>query len=439
MSLHEVISIIKKLSDAGVKHIQLLGGEPIYRKDFFEILRFIENTEIKVGINTNGVLLTKSNVNELLSLSCIDMIIVSIDGLNDTHNKIRGANIYTKVIDNIDYLVKRRRELRHGLIIGVNTVITKDNFSELDELIRKLDSVGIDEWIGLELIKQEAKSFIHEFTYDETIDILRKLGEIKKTVTCRIVPKLCFPLLVDYVNKRFGFKLDLPLHGCGAGLTFAYIDWKGFFYPCDRFIENFYTENSYKEKNLEKINLITKNPIDAITSPLFKEFNFAYIEPMINKSYDCCKCAFYQRECYPCIALKHFFNNVSSPLDCETLFKIELNRVADAINRDFSIKKKVALNTYITLNSNNNMMYIFNHDNNQIYRLDDQPHIGMIEELLKQKSPVKMHDLILSWLKNISATKSFVNNHETDEIIQSFLDIITDFINQDIVRDEDDE
>lgn len=90
MSTQEVLSIIEKLTDAGVKHIQLLGGEPIYRKDFFEILRFIENTEIKVGINTNGVLLTKSSVDKLLSVSCIDMIIVSIDGLNDTHNKIRG-------------------------------------------------------------------------------------------------------------------------------------------------------------------------------------------------------------------------------------------------------------------------------------------------------------------------------------------------------------
>lgn len=63
----------------------------------------------------------------------------------------------------------------------------------------------------------------------------------------------------------------------------------------------------------------------------------------------------------------------------------------------------------------------------------------MIEELLKQEFPVKMCDLILLWLKNISAAKYFVNNHETDEITQSFLDIITDFINQDIVRYKDDE
>jgi MoaA/NifB/PqqE/SkfB family radical SAM enzyme len=96
----------------------------------------------------------------------------------------------------------------------VNTVITKDNFSELDELIRKLDSVGINEWTGLQLIKQKGKSFIPKFTYDETIDILRKLGEINKVVKCQIVPKLCFPLVVDYVNNKFGFNLDLPLHAC---------------------------------------------------------------------------------------------------------------------------------------------------------------------------------------------------------------------------------
>jgi hypothetical protein len=82
---------------------------------------------------------------------------------------------------------------------------------------------------------------------------------------------------------------------------------------------------------------------------------------------------------------------------------------------------------------------LFIHNSNQIYSLDDRPRIGMIEELLKQEFPVKTRDLMLSWLENISATQSFVNNHETGGIIQQFLDIITDFVNQDIVRCEDDE
>lgn len=129
----------------------------------------------------------------------------------------------------------------------------------------------------------------------------------------------------------------------------------------------FYTENLYKEKRLEKVNLINRYPLEAITSPLFKEFNFAYVEPMLNQSYDCCKYAFYQRECYPCVTLKHFFNDVSSPLDCAHLFEIEMNRVMDTISSNFSIKKKVILNKYITLNSNNNVMYLFNHHSNQIY------------------------------------------------------------------------
>ncbi|MDR0557891.1 MAG: hypothetical protein LBG43_08530 [Treponema sp.] len=63
----------------------------------------------------------------------------------------------------------------------------------------------------------------------------------------------------------------------------------------------------------------------------------------------------------------------------------------------------------------------------------------MIEELLKQEFPVKMRDLMLSLLENISAAQSFVNNHETGGIIQHFLDITTDFVNQDIVRCEDNE
>ncbi|MDR1218760.1 MAG: hypothetical protein LBK73_04025 [Treponema sp.] len=82
-----------------------------------------------------------------------------------------------------------------------DSFITKDNFLELDELIRRLDPVGIDEWIGLQLIKQEGKSFVPEFAYDETIDILQRLGEINEAVKCWIVPVKMRDLMLSWLKN----------------------------------------------------------------------------------------------------------------------------------------------------------------------------------------------------------------------------------------------
>lgn len=105
----EKCAIIDQCAINKIPHIQLLGGEPLYTPRFFDLLEYIASKMITVGINTNGVMLSNGNVNRIISMNCVNDILVSLDGLRDTHNTIRGANIYDKVLRNVSLLVEKKK------------------------------------------------------------------------------------------------------------------------------------------------------------------------------------------------------------------------------------------------------------------------------------------------------------------------------------------
>lgn len=428
-----VLSIISKLSACGVKHIQFLGGEPFYRKDFIDILTFINTkTTITTGVNTNGVMLKKETADAVLKLDCLNSIIISLDGLKETHDATRGARVYDTIMANIAYLVEQRRVKEHKLGISINTVVNKVNKPEIAALIKTLSAAGVDEWIGLQLVNKKGDDFVPEFTTAELIDILLLLGALKKEVACKITPKLAHPLVIDYINKTHGFELNISQHSCGAGLSFAYIDWNGFVYPCDRFTKDSNTEQIYNENHLKPVNLAAIEPIQAVTSPLFKAFNFAYVEPLESSNDPCRKCDFYLNACNPCIALRHFQEYKVCAPECEYVFKKEQERLEDEIKNSFTCGVKVKMSEYVTLHCGKDAVHLFDHKNNQVYKLHDAAYSSMAKALTLPQEAVKECDLITLWFKEIAQTKSFVNSSAND-VIELFDGALRDLISNGVV------
>lgn len=96
----------------GEKCIVFYGGEPLLNIDFIkEIMRFFRNDHIKFGIQTNGTLLRRLPQEEL---TLFDMIMVSIDGYEVSHDRFRGRGTYRTVIDNVNNIkniIKQRNTI----------------------------------------------------------------------------------------------------------------------------------------------------------------------------------------------------------------------------------------------------------------------------------------------------------------------------------------
>ncbi|GAI36468.1 unnamed protein product, partial [marine sediment metagenome] len=95
--------------DLGARVFGNVGKEPLLNWDktksilsYFNKKREIEG-KIKFGIVTNGLLMDNEKAEELRELN-LDYIDISIDGIENTHDIIRGKGTYKKTIQNISKL-----------------------------------------------------------------------------------------------------------------------------------------------------------------------------------------------------------------------------------------------------------------------------------------------------------------------------------------------
>ena len=89
-----------------VTAIQLSGGEPMTRKDFFYILSYLrEKFNGTIILSTNGTLINNNNVKMITDM--VDVVDMSIDGVNEEScSQIRGIGVFQKVINSIELLKK---------------------------------------------------------------------------------------------------------------------------------------------------------------------------------------------------------------------------------------------------------------------------------------------------------------------------------------------
>ncbi|OLS14216.1 MAG: radical SAM domain protein [Promethearchaeota archaeon CR_4] len=107
---------------AGAHSASLTGGEPTLRMD---VIRDAYNIFPIIQIATNGVKKVPEDI------KCC--IWVSIDGDEEIHNKIRGATIYQKVLENISG-DKR---------VAISTTLTTENYDQVLTITRQMKMVGV--------------------------------------------------------------------------------------------------------------------------------------------------------------------------------------------------------------------------------------------------------------------------------------------------------
>ena len=82
ISTERAIELLNECGDLGVRSLRFTGGEPLLRKDFFEILAAAKTSAFKhIIIQTNGLLIKK--LHKEINASPITDVAVSIDGLKE--------------------------------------------------------------------------------------------------------------------------------------------------------------------------------------------------------------------------------------------------------------------------------------------------------------------------------------------------------------------
>jgi MoaA/NifB/PqqE/SkfB family radical SAM enzyme len=121
-------NILKQIYDSGAFGIAFEGGEPLLRTDLAEILAFSRSLPLHTSLITNGTLL-ESKIDEIARY--VDGVVyVSLDGLEKTHDTIRGFNgCFRRAVRGITVS-------REKVSVTINTTIMAENIHEIEDLVK---------------------------------------------------------------------------------------------------------------------------------------------------------------------------------------------------------------------------------------------------------------------------------------------------------------
>lgn len=137
-----VFDQIARRYDASQIMIDVSGGEPLMRRDLFEIMRYAVSLGFRWGLVTNGTLLTEDVV-RALGESDLRTASISIDGLFELHDRIRSfPGSFRRIVAGVERLSR----LPSMETIMITTVVSKHNISHLPEIRDYLLRLPIQVW-----------------------------------------------------------------------------------------------------------------------------------------------------------------------------------------------------------------------------------------------------------------------------------------------------
>ena len=132
----------------------ITGGEPLLRRDFFEITGYANKLGFNWGMTSNGTLITK-DVAKRLKETGMKTVSISVDGLEETHDEFRRTKGgFKRTIEGVKNLLEQDFNS-----VQVTTVVTKKNISQLDSLFDLMCELDVDSWrvINIEPIGRALK------------------------------------------------------------------------------------------------------------------------------------------------------------------------------------------------------------------------------------------------------------------------------------------
>ena len=221
----------KVFDETNPSYLNLTGiGEPLLNKDLFRIISYAKKHNSIIKLDTNATLLNEENAKKLLETQ-INIISVSIDSINKKiYEKIRKNAKFETTISNLRFLVELRNKEKCKTKIHINFVLQKENISELTEMIKFFDSIGIDSINGdialpLGENKNEEK---REISIIERKRIKKALENLKTKAS----------LNIEHVQEFLERGYSSHKKNCFYPWYYPSITWDGCLVPCCYICDN---------------------------------------------------------------------------------------------------------------------------------------------------------------------------------------------------------
>ena len=218
-SLEAVLNQYSRLlEEYGFKgYLNITGGEPLAHPDLFWLLEEAGNRGITTAVLTNGTLIGRREAAELKRLD-VDYVQVSLDGLRETHDKIRGEGSF-------DLAIRGIRELKaQGIYVTVAFTAQRENHKELGRLADFCNNLGADKlWFDRVVIPKDEDKNNLSLSSKEYSALCRKASRLNRQ------GKISCARALQFISCK-----EKNIYSCNAGSRLLAILADGTVMPCRR-------------------------------------------------------------------------------------------------------------------------------------------------------------------------------------------------------------
>ncbi len=211
--------------ELGTEMLILTGGEPLLRRDIYDIASYASSRGIWVVMGTNGVLINEYVADRMIECG-VKGVGISIDSVDpEKHNAFRGGP------DAWKYSVRALEICRSkGLEVLVQSTIMEENRHEIADLLKFARDHGAWSLNAYFLVKTGRGTGMNELSAEATEECLRELIEAQTEYQPMLVRSKCAPQF-----KQLAYEMGkggLESGGCMAGTEYCRITPEGNVTPC---------------------------------------------------------------------------------------------------------------------------------------------------------------------------------------------------------------
>ena len=265
----QCITMIDDLAEFGVPVLLFSGGEPTVHPRLVEYAQYAVSKGMRAVISTNGTLITKEKAKILKEIG-LSYVGISLDGLEETHDKFRGVKgSFKKVMAAIENCQQV------GIKVGLRFTINKRNVKDIPGIFDLLEEKNIPRACFYHLVYSGRGSEIakEDLSHEETRKVLDLIMDRTKDLHDRNLPKevltvdnhadgpYVYQRLLDEDPERAAEVLELleMNEGNNSGRGIGCISWDGEVHP-DQF---------WREKSLGNVK---DKPFSEIWTNVDNEF-----------------------------------------------------------------------------------------------------------------------------------------------------------------------
>ena len=175
-------ALIDQIAAMHVPIFVFTGGDPLKRKDVFELIRYAADKDVKVALTPSATpLLTREAIFKLKEAGLVRLGI-SLDGstpeIHDTFRGLPGA--WTRTIQAIEWAAEA------GIPIQVHTTISRHNAHDLDNLCALFEKLNIVMWNVFFLVPVGRGQLADLLSGEEFEQVFGKIYELSHRVSFQI-------------------------------------------------------------------------------------------------------------------------------------------------------------------------------------------------------------------------------------------------------------